>query len=356
MKDSQAPEKAKTEEKKEQTPPLQLSKVMTPKESEGTQKPQDMQIAKAMKELAPDIERAKTLYAKGVQLVKGLLVSAAEKKPIDLAAIKDLVEEVVNFIVLGDKLLFTFFYDDYLPEDYLYNHMVNAMLMSIEVGLGLGYNKSQLAELGLAAFLHDMGMVAVRDIVSLPRSLTEEEFIQIKEHPAYGAGILSQIKNFPLAIVYAVQEEHERINGRGYPKGIKDGQINEYSRVLATVDVYEALTHSRAYRVKYSPHEAIKDMLSSGDSLFDARILKILINQVGIYPIGSWVELSTNEIGKVINVNDSSPLRPVVNIIFDSAGKRSEDPRVVDLTKQFNLFIKKPLSDKEVSHLTKEKE
>ena len=356
MKDSGPPEKAKTEEKKEQTPPLQLSKVMIPRESPETQKPQEMQIAKAMKELAPDIERSKALYAKGIQLVKELLVSAAEKKPIEFAAIKDLVAEVVNLLVLGDKVLFTFFYDDYLPEDYLYNHMVNAMIMCIEVGLGLGYNKSQLAELGLAAFLHDMGMVAVRDVASLPRSLTEEELNQIKEHPAYGANILSQIKNFPQSVVYAVQEEHERINGRGYPKGIKDGQINEYSRVIATVDVYEALTHSRAYRGKYSSHEAIKDMLSSGNSLFDTRILKILINQVGIYPIGSWVELSTNEIGKVINVNDNSPLRPVVNLIFDSAGKRSGDTRVLDLTKQFNIFIKKPLSDEEVSHLIKEKE
>ena len=88
MKDSGVPEKPKTEEKKEQTPPLQLSKVMTPKESEGTQKPQDMQIAKAMKELAPDIERAKTLYAKGVQLVKGLLVSAAEKNPLTLRQLR----------------------------------------------------------------------------------------------------------------------------------------------------------------------------------------------------------------------------------------------------------------------------
>ena len=354
MKDSQVPEKAKTEEKKEQTPPLQLSKVMTPKESPETQKPQDMQIAKAMKELAPDIERSQALYAKGIQLVKELLVSAAEKKPIDLAVIKDLVAEMVNRLVLGDKALFTFFYDDYLPEDYLYNHMVNAMLMSVEVGLGLGYNKSQLDELGLAAFLHDIGMVSVSDIALQPRQLTEEEYNKIKEHPVYGAGLLSKLKDFPKILVSAIQEHHERINGKGYPKGLRDGEITEYARIIAVVDVYEALTHSRAYRKKNSTHEAIKDIISSGGLLFDNRVLKVLIGKVGIYPVGSWVELNTNEIGRVITTNDEFPLRPIANLLFDGEGNRLKEPRTVDLAKQFNLYVKRPLSDEEVLRKTKE--
>lgn len=359
-------EKAKPEEKKEppkeepikaplppsESQPIEVAKAMTPQESQEKQKPQDMQIAKAMKEIVPDIERSKALYSKGVGLVKELLRNAAEKRLIELQAIikesKELVGEVVNWLILGDKTLYTFFYEDYSPDDYLCNHMVNVMSMSIGAGLKLGYNKSQLDELGLAAFLHDIGMVEVEDIALQPRLLTEEEFNQIKKHPVYGVDLLSQLKALSQAIVYAVREVHERFKGQGYPEGLKDDQISEFARIIGTVDVYEALTHNRVYRKSYLPHEAIKEMLSSGNLLFDTRVLKVLVDQVGIYPIGSWVELNTNEIGKVININDKLPLRPVVNLLFDSARKRLEDPRVVDLAKQFNLSIKNPLSDEEV--------
>jgi HD-GYP domain-containing protein (c-di-GMP phosphodiesterase class II) len=346
-----------SQEETKPIPPIHPNQTITPKESKQELTPQkhsEMQIAKVMKELQPNIERSKTLYSKAIQLVKELFITAAERKPIELQSIKDLVDEVINYLVLQKKTLLTFYYEDYPPEDYLYHHLVNVMIMSVEVGLGLGYNKSQLAELGLAAFLHDIGMVTVRDIALQPRQLTEEEYNKIKEHPVYGAGLLSKLKDFPHAIVFAIQEHHERINGKGYPKGLKDGEITEYARIIAAVDVYEALTHTRAYRKRYSTHEAIKDIISSGSSIFDSRILKVLIDKVGIYPVGSWVELNTNEIGKVTTSNDEFPLRPVVNLLFDSARNRLKESRLVDLAKQFNLFVKRPLSDEDILQKIKE--
>lgn len=317
------------------------------------QKPEAMQIARAMKEIQPDIERSKSIYSKGIQLAKEILDNARDKKPIELLKIKDLVASIVDFLVLQDKTLLGLFYES-TPENYLYSHMVNVLLMSVEVGLGLGYNKSKLNELGLAAFLHDIGMIKVEKIALQPRVLSDEEYKQIKEHPVYGVEILSKIKDISEAVIYAVSEDHERMNGRGYPQGIKDGQISEYARIIGAVDVYEALTHHRTYRRKYSPHEAVKEILTADSSLFDPEILRVLISQVGIYPIGSWIELNTNEIGKVIATNDEFPLRPVISLIFDGRGRRFEEPHVVDLIKQFNLFVKKPLTDEEVSRKTKE--
>lgn len=340
-----------------ETEPTSPSQVIPTKESTPQPRPQklpEMQIAKVMKELKPDIGRSNALYSQAVQLGNELLRSVAEEKPIGLQAIKDLVGEVINCLVLGDKTLVNLFYQDYSAEDYLSNHMVNAMVMSVDVGLGLGYNKSQLAELGLAAFLHDIGMVVVKDIALQPRRLSKEEYNKIKEHPVYGATIFSKLKDFPLGIIHAIQEAHERINGGGYPKGLKDQEITEYARIIAIVDIYEALTHSRTYRKKYLPHEAIKEILTNSSSLFDHAILKILINRVGIYPIGSWVELNTNEIGKVITTYDEFPLRPVVNLIFDTTGNRLDEARAINLEKQFNLFIKRPLSDEEVLRKIKE--
>lgn len=353
-----APSEAKPEEKPEpgkekpsQKPETEVSmpsetpkfaKAMTQRES------QEMQIAKVMRELEPDIQRSKDLYSKVTKLAKELLINVEEKKPIELKPIKDLLEEIINYIILGDKTLFTFFYDDYIPEEYFYNHMVNVMIMSVGMGLRLGYNKSRLNELGLASFMHEVGMMEVKEIAFQPRTLTEDEFNKIKKHPDYGATLLSQIKDITGEVINAVKEEHERMNGKGYPEGRKDGEISDYARIIATVDVYEALTHSRVYRKSLSPYEAIKEMIPCSNTLFDSRIFKILIDQIGIYPIGSYVELNTDEIAKVVTVNEDFPLRPVVNIIFDAKKNRLKEPRLVNLAKEFNLYIKRPLSDEEV--------
>ena len=313
----------------------------------------EMHIAKAMRETEPDIERSRAVYSKGIQLTKEILNNAREEKPIDLAKIKDLVAEIVDSLVSSDRELSNLFYE-HSQENYLYNHMVNVLIMSVEVGLGLGYNKSKLHELGLAAFLHDIGMVKVENLALEPRALTDEEHNQIKEHPVYGAEILSKINGIPEAVICAAGEEHERMNGKGYPRMISDGEISEYGRIIGAVDVYEALTHERAHRKKYLPNEAVKEIITAESSLFDPAVLRVLISQVGIYPIGSWLELNSNEICKVINTNDELPLRPVVSIIFDGAGNRLEDPRVVNLAAQSNFFVKRPLADEEVSQKVKE--
>jgi len=331
----------------------QLASPKDLNQGQGEHKPQEMQIAKAMKETQPDKAVSQSLYLTGLSLAKEILNNAKSAKPINLVSLKDLVAKIVDHLLLGDKELLSLFYEN-SQENYLYAHAINVLILSIDLGLALGFNKSKLNELGLAAFLHDIGMSKLEEIYLQPRSLSEEEYNQIKKHPLWGAEILAQLKDIPGAITLAVKEEHERMNAKGYPEGLNGAQISEYARIIGLIDVYEALTHERSYRKKYLAHEAIKELLINSASLFDQAILKVLINQVGLYPIGSWVELNTNEIGKVITNNEEFPLRPVVKLIFDSVGLRLSEPRVVNLAKQLNLFIKRPLSDEEVLKKIKE--
>jgi len=306
--------------------------------------PQEMQIAKVMRELGPDMEQTKELYSQGIQTAQGMLKSAESRSLISIRPIKELVEEMVNCFVLGDKTLITFFYEDNSPDDYLAYHTVNVLIMSIAVGVKLGYNKGPLNELGLAAFLHDVGMARVGDIALKPRVLSKEEYSYIQEHPQHGHIILSEIRDLSVAVINTVAETHERLGGEGYPKGLKGGQISEHARIISTVDIYEALTHTRSFRKKFPVYEAVKQMASFGQGHFDTRIFKVLIDVVGIYPVGSYAQLNTDEIVKVVTPNNDFPLRPVINIIFDAEHKRLEEPHLVNLAKQFNLYIKKPLS------------
>jgi HD-GYP domain-containing protein (c-di-GMP phosphodiesterase class II) len=333
---------------------MQMAKAMSDPEVPLSKdvKQSDLNISKVMKELQPDKQRSKNLYVLGIDIAEDIANNVRQDKPMELSKAIDWIDLVVDDLLMKDKELLSLFYES-TPENHLYGHMINVSIMSIEVGLGLGYNKSRLNKLGLAAFLMDVGMFKVENIVLQSRSTSEEEFSKIKQHPVYSAKILSQIKDVSELVVNAVKEHHERINGKGYPEGLKDTEISEYARIITVVDVYEALTHDRPNLKKISPHEAIKEMLYSGSASFDAKILKVLIDKIGIYPIGSWVELNSNEIGKVINVNDEFPLKPVINLLFDSSRSRLAETRLIDLSRQTNLFIKRPLSDDEVSRKIK---
>jgi len=311
-----------------------------------------MRIAKALKETASDKARSKNLYLTGIQLITEMLANADQLKPINLVQIEHWVEDMIDCLIFMDTELLQLFYE-YTSKNYLYNHMVNTAIMAGEVGLGMGYNKSRLHELGLAAFLHDIGMIKVGKLEMETRRLTEQEYSEIKKHPFYGEDILSKIKDITEPVIYVAKEEHERMNGAGYPNGLKDGAISEYARIVMIVDVYEALTHNRPYRKKISPHEAIKELISNSP-LFDSAILKVLIGKVGVYPISSWVELNSCEISKVMINNNEFPLRPVVHVLFDATGHRLKEPRVVNLAKQFNMFIKKAFTVEELLKEVKE--
>ena len=352
----EAPSQGSAEEPKPKVRPVPpetpFSRAIPPKEEAKTEEYGSMRIAKAMKETPSDKARCQNLYLTGIQLIREVLTNAEQLKPINLIQIKNWVSDIVECLIFVDAELLRLFYE-YVSDNYLYSHMVNISIMSIDVGLGLGYNKSQLNELGLASFLHDIGMIKVGKLEMQPRKLTEAEYSEIKNHPLYGGDILSKIKDIAEPVIYVAKEEHERMNGTGYPNGLKNGEISEYARIVMIADVYEALTHNRPYRKKVSPHEAVKELISS-NPLFDSAILKILINKVGVYPISSWIELNSSEIGKVMINNNEFPLRPVVHILFDGTGHRLKEPRVINLAKEFNLFIKKALSEEELAREVKE--
>ena len=269
--------------------------------------------------------------------------------------IKNLAAEIVDSLILGDKTLFSLFYNDYPPKEYLHYHAINVTIMSAGLALVLKYNKSRVNELAIASFLHDIGMIKLENIVQKPGPLSDEEYAKIKEHPSYSIEMLSEVKNISRDVICAIKDQHECFDGKGYPQGIKNGEISEYGRIIHIADIYEALTHGRSYRKKYLPYDAIKEIITLMPTQCDPVLLKSLIAHIGIYPIGSWVELNTNEIGRVIAIDEDFPLRPVITIIFNSSREMLDEPRMINLAKQYNIYIKKSLSDNEVTAKTKHK-
>lgn len=325
---------------------IQVSKAMRHKEgiSEDEQK---MQIAQAMRQTQPSPEESQLIYNQGLELAKIILNKAKTSEPIELSPIYSLIENIVDRSVLGDKELLSLI-ASFTSEDYLIAHSLNVAILSIDVGLGKGYNKSRLNELGLAAFLHDIGMINVMDIAQQPRRLSKEEYDKIKEHPFFGAELLSKIKDINQSVIYVTKEHHERFMGGGYPMRLSNGQINEYSQIVGLCDVYEALTHPRSYREAKNNHEAIKEILSLDAKEFDTKNIKILIKRLGLFPVGSWVELNSGEIGKVVSSNEEFPLRPVVNVIFGMDRQKYPEVKSINLNKQHSIYIRRSVDLKDL--------
>lgn len=284
------------------------------------------------------------LYAGTASLMKEILQEDNDYEFIDTTTrITTQTTKIVGQLSLGnEKLSPLAFIKDWKDEDYLPYHSVNVCILSIEVGLGLGYSRPELVELGISALLHDMGMAEYAHLSNQPRKLTAEEYSQVEEHTVKGLEILKKNESLSEKVLGVSRQHHMRLDGSGYPKALEGETIDEYSRIVGLVDMYEAIVHRRPYRDKLLPLEAMQEILNRKKA-FERRLIKILIERIGVYPIGSLVELNTKEMAEVVELNHSVYLRPVAKfkIIRDADGGKLEPTKVLDMTARSGINIKK---------------
>lgn len=227
-------------------------------------------------------------------------------------------------------------------DEYTFVHCVNVCIMSVIMGWALDYSKEELMELGVGALLHDVGKVKVRkDVLNKPGKLSDEERLEMERHTSYTFEILKlrdDISQYAALIAY---QHHERFDGQGYPQGLKGSYIHLYSRIVAIADVYDALVTDRIYRPRLHSYEAAEIIQASSGTHFDPALVKVFIDNIVIYPVGSPIELNNGCRGVVARINKSMPARPVVIIFYDEHGNNLGNPLEIDLTKNLTLFISK---------------
>ena len=261
--------------------------------------------------------------------------------------IRAAVEPVVDVLQKGDAGLLYFATTHSTPDYYLHAHAVNTCIFSVALGVSLGYEREALITLAMGALLHDLGMIKVMDVAQVKRKLTIDEKQAIETHVRYNVDLLKSVQNLPEKCIVIAQTVHERPDGHGYPLGLPGEALSEEAQLVALCDIYEALTHPRSYRDRLSPYEALKEILK-GKELFNQRLLKLILQQLTIFPIGCWVELSTGEQGQVIRTNPNAPLRPTLQLFFDNQKRKLTVPRLVDLKNHATLFVKRSLEQKEI--------
>ncbi len=282
------------------------------------------------------------LYKRSLSLAEKIFTS--EIAVSDIKELHKLIEILVNFLRTTNQMFFEYIFGR-LPSkaDFMPLNLVNVCILALELGIELGYSDAELINLGMGAFLHDIGMKQLTDLISQPRHLTNLERQRIHKHPLAGKEQLEflQVDIEPL-VLEIVNQEHERRDGSGYPSGLKENDINEYAQIVGLVDVYEALTHSRPYRNSYPPLEAMKIILRERN-LFDARIIKAFLERVGLYPKGTFVELNTKEVAQVLTQNRGMPSCPLIRVVYDYKGKKLDTIKEIDLSKNAKIYILRSL-------------
>ncbi|UVI31863.1 HD-GYP domain-containing protein [Paenibacillus spongiae] len=227
-----------------------------------------------------------------------------------------------------------------IVDDYLFQHSLNVCVYSTLLGVAAGYSRDELMILGLGALLHDIGKTQVStSILKKKGSLEQDEFEEMKRHAERGYYLLKDEPNMPLIVAHCAYQHHERLDGSGYPRGIRGHEIHEYAKWIGLVDSYDAMTSTRIYRNPMLPHQAVESLYAGSGTLYEQRMLQLFRDKVAIYPLGLTVKLLSGESGVVVDINASCPHRPIVRILYNEYGEELKAPYEIDLSKELTAMI-----------------
>ena len=228
---------------------------------------------------------------------------------------------------------------------------IHSAIVSMLVAENFSISDVSLDHIIEGALLHDAGMLRVSDaIIEKVGKLSKEELAVIHYHPIYGYNIIRDDLHYPEEVALIALQHHEHWDGSGYPDAIEGEKISIQARIVSAADAFVAMVSARAYRSKFSGYEAMKNLVADNARRYDPDIVKAMIQNMGIYPVGSIVLLNNAAIARVIQVFPGSPLRPVVKIIVDEAGQSfpDDESEAVDLRVNRGIFIVRDINPTEI--------
>lgn len=217
---------------------------------------------------------------------------------------------------------------------------IQCSVYATKLGMLEDYDQEDVTAISFGALLHDVGCLQLPSaIMNKPANLTRDEFEIVKTHTTIGYKLLKDEAGIPLLSAHCALFHHERLNGSGYPFGMKGYDIHPFARWVGIIDAYVAMTSPRRYRKALLPHEAMEVLYAGADMLFDLEKVELFRNKVVTFPPGISVALSTGEIGVVSKVNPHNKQRPVVRIMKNVWGEDLETPYEIDLSTCLNVMI-----------------
>jgi HD-GYP domain-containing protein (c-di-GMP phosphodiesterase class II) len=282
---------------------------------------------------------------KGMLIIRNLFETASKDESIlgIHEALRLYAEDVLYELRSYQKLPIEYV-DIKNVDAYIYSSALNAALLSALIAWDLGYNNDLVKEIFLGAIYHDIGIALLpKDVINKTTALTTEEKMMILNHPKIGHDYLKD-KSFISAYIKAITlQHHEHIDGSGYPKRLKEVDINRIAQIVGIADIYDAMTSDRPYKRAVVPKVAIEYIVAVKGKKFIKEVAEAFIARIAPYPRGTLVKLSNDEVAVVEELNENWPLRPVIRVIYKKG--IHYDYETLDLMQHQNILIEDVVYD-----------
>jgi putative nucleotidyltransferase with HDIG domain len=276
------------------------------------------------------------VYFKSIGLVKEVVDSVRNQKVLNVRKAKRLMQGAVNAIMQDESsLLGLANIKNY--DEHTFNHSVNVAIYAMAIGQRLGVPKKYLSQLGMAGLFHDIGKVSIpKEMLDKNGKLSPEELAVVRSHPIMGAETVMRMKEWgelSTRMIDAAFEHHLKYDLSGYPRPTQKRKITLFGKIVAIADFYDVLVRPRGdRRFPYVSEKILGIMLERSGKDFDPALVKVFINMIGVFPLGTLALLNTNEMGIVVHIQEDSELidRPKVMLLQYSDGEYQKG-EVVDL-------------------------
>lgn len=281
--------------------------------------------------LQRELPHAHDGYERATEMLTGVIKEIRAGKGLELEAVEAVVEDLVESIIRNPEAL-QLVARLREPDEAAFGHALQVAVLMVSFGREIGFSREQLVQLGQIGLLLDIGKLHVRPtLLGKPGHLTPVEFEEVKRHVDLGLEMVNASAKAHRKVLEGIHQHHERLDGSGYPRGLKDKQIGTFGRMAGIVDCFSGMTSPRPYAAAMSPYEAMRQLQTWGERYFNAGLVQQFIQAIGIFPVGTLVELSTGESAVVIELHKAHRLKPKVLIVGDPEGRPLEIPVILDL-------------------------
>ncbi|HEX4241703.1 MAG TPA: HD-GYP domain-containing protein [Steroidobacteraceae bacterium] len=281
--------------------------------------------------LKTELGAAKAVYVEARSTVTRIFDRLRRGGGLDLQLMETAVDSMVDSIFRNRDAM-SWLARMKTKDDYLYSHSLAVSVWTLAFGRHLGLDKETLRSVGMGGMVLDIGKMQIpTGLLRKPGKPDPAEWATLQGHVQRGLEMLENDAKVNLCVKTMVRTHHERLDGTGYPNGLKGGEIPLVGRIAGIVDCYDAMTSDRFYAKGMSTYDAVRELKRLGKTSFQPELVELFIQAVGVFPTGTLVELNTGEVAVVVEQNRFRRLRPKVMVVLDAAKKIRQEFSLIDL-------------------------